>query len=106
MHNYKLKYKINIEARDEGYQPEDCSEECGLTDVLAVFSILYPDDGSYSQCITLTADGREKRPMSQDEIFKLWMTLGLSLSEAETLSDSKRQFVQTFAEIVRKIFNK
>ncbi len=105
-HQYKLKYKIEIEDRDKGYKPEDADEEHGLTDALAVFSIIYPEDGSYSQCIALTADGREKRPLSQDEIFKLWMTLGLSLSQSEKLSEGKKELAKHFAELVRDIFKK
>lgn len=105
MYKYALKYSPNIEAREEGYTKEDVKgTDFGLTDCFLGISILLPPDGSYSQCIVSSEHGKERRALTQKEIFKVWLTLGLSLNDQKELNGWHKQLVNSFSDIVRKIF--
>lgn len=100
---YKLRYKIEIDHQPEGYMPEDASDEHGLTDALVAVSMLYPEDGSYSQQIILAADGRTGKLLPNKDIFKMWLTMGLGLADLQH-EDLPNQFLSHFAEAVRMAF--
>jgi len=98
-YKYALRYKPCIEFRDEGYQIEDAGEDYGLTDCFLGISILLPPDGSYSQAVVVKDNGKEKRPMTQKEIFKAWMLLGMSLHGQGELKGWQKEFVKIHAEM-------
>lgn len=103
MHKYKIRYELALEDRDGGYTKEEADEK-GLTDGLLLFSILFPDNGSYSQATVINYNGVEKRAFTQDEIFKIWMSLGLSLHDNDELEGWKREFIKMYAGHIREIF--
>jgi hypothetical protein len=103
MHNYKLRYDINIEDKPEGYSKNEADGK-GLTDGLLTISILFPDDGSYSQAVVAAYNGRENRPFTQDEVFKIWMTLGLSLHDTGQLTGWRKEAAHGFADGMRRLF--
>lgn len=101
-HRYAIRYDVKIEDRMHGYTKEEAND-CGLTDGLVIFSILFLEDGSYSQCIVKSANGKEKRCFTQNEIFKLWLTLGMSFRE-EDLSGWRPKFIKQYKNIIREMF--
>lgn len=103
-YKYALRYTPNIEHREEGYTKEDIIGNCGLTDCFLGISILLPEDGSYSQCIAIKDNGKEKRQMTQAEIFKAWMTLGISLHEEGQLKGWHADFASLHTETIRSMF--
>ena len=104
-HKYKIRYRIVVETREEDFVPEDASDEQGLTDGLVAVSLLYPEDGSYSQQIVLAADGRTNEAMQPNDIFKLWMTMGLGLADSDDFIGGKDAILKAFAGMIRQIFN-
>jgi hypothetical protein len=105
MSKYALRYQTNMEFRDEGYTAEEAGD-CGLTDCFIGISILLPEDGSYSQAIVVADNGKEKRKMTQKEIFKAWMMLGLSLHDQGELQGWQAAHVKTHSDIIRSMFNR
>lgn len=105
MNNYKyaLRYNFNEEHRDEGYTKEDADNN-GLCDAILGISMLFPSDGSYSQAL-FGFNGKEKRSLTQDEIFKAWLMLGLSLHDEGELKGWKADLTKHVSEIIRGIFN-
>ncbi len=105
-YKYALRYTPNLEFRDEGYEKEDAGNECGLTDCFLGISIILPPDGSYSQQIVIADNGKEKRSMTQKEIFKVWMTLGMSLHKEGALKGWHKEFVKLHSEMCLNIFKR
>lgn len=103
-HKYGIRYDVNVEYRSEGYDKSEAGEK-GLTDSLLLLSILNHPDGSYSQAFTLNLHGKEKRELTQKEIFKAWLMLGISLHDEGKLEGWQKEFVQMHTEVVRKMFN-
>lgn len=96
---YWLKYKLDLETADDGYTSDDATSEYGLTDALILFSILHQEDGSYSQRIAVSVDGKEHRALSPSEIYKFWLVLGLGLEDSGELTGGQRQFMKHFKTI-------
>lgn len=103
MNKYKLKYDIKIETCSEGYDKSDAGEY-GLTDKLIVISIIELECGGYSQC--LFTFNKDKEPLSQEEIFKTWLTLGLSLSNQNELKEWRKEMVDTHSKNISTIFDR
>lgn len=102
--NYALRYTLETENRPEGYEKEDASDGKGLTDSLIVISIIHPEEGGYSQAL-FTYDGLEGRELTQKEIFKAWLMLGLSLHDTGELKGWQSDLVEMNANIFRSMFN-
>ena len=105
MHNYKIRYDIDIENKPEGYSKEEADDK-GLTDGLLVISVLFPDDGGYSQQVVAACNGKENRPFTQDEVFKIWMMLGLSLHDTGQLTGWRKEAAHGFADAIRGLMNR
>jgi hypothetical protein len=106
MYKYALRYQPNLERRDEGYTANDVENTGhGLTDCFLGISILLPPDGTYSQAIVVSENGKEKRTLTQKEIFKSWLMLGLSLHDKGELKGWQKDFVKMHSEMIRSIFN-
>lgn len=103
MHNYKIKYKFDIETDPAGYTVKDITEDDGLSDGLVVFSILYPEDGSYSQKLVCAFNGETKKSFTDHELFKLWSVLGLGLSNYNELPSHEASIMTDFAYNLRKL---
>lgn len=104
-HIYSLRYNFNIENQPEGYTKEDAKNK-GLTDCLFGVSILLPEDGSYSQKTIISYNGKEKRVMTPDEIFKIWLMLGMNLHDNGELTGWRAEFAKVHAESARDKFMK
>lgn len=104
MHKYKMRYKLQIEDCEEGYSVEDRTQEQGLTDGLFVVSMLYPEDGSYSQKIIMAYNGKKHDAMTEGEVFKLWMTMGLGLADNSEIDGIYRTILDAFQKMVRQIW--
>lgn len=104
MYKYSLRYTWDVENIKEGYIKEDAGDK-GLCDSLIGISIILPDDGGYSQCI-FSYSGKESRELTQEEIFKAWLMLGLSLNNEGELKGWRKQTVKIVSDRVREIFKK
>lgn len=98
---YKLKYSCDADCRSEGYTKEDIeTDHDGLCDAMIVISMLFNDDGSYSQC-EMTADGRTGKQLSTIDIFRAWSMLGMGLSEDESFTGWQKHITQLHADTMR-----
>lgn len=102
MHKYGLRYDLATETQPGGYDKSEAGDK-GLCDALLVFSIITPEDGSYSQGL-LTFHGKEERVLTQEEIFKAWLLLGFSLHDKGELKGWKAQLVEAHTSTVRESF--
>ncbi len=75
-----------------------------MADALIGISILLPEDGGYSQAV-FSIDGNDNRHLTQKEIFKAWLMLGLSLHDQGELKGWQKDFVKMHSEMIRSIFN-
>lgn len=99
-HKFKLKYEVKSTPGEfTRKELETDPNDVGGTDALVVFSILYPDDGSYS-AIHLSIDGRnEGKPLDSHELWKLWILFGTNLAKKEDLSSEKREIAGMPAKV-------
>lgn len=102
-HTYSLRYNIDIQADEKGYKKKDAGEY-GLTDCLVVISKILSSDGSSSQKIIMAYNGKEKRSFTDNELFKVWMTLGLELHDRQMLKGWKAHITEAFATTIRTLF--
>lgn len=102
-HRYALKYTWLPETKKGGYTREEL-EDKGGADALIGISIILPPDGSYSQAV-FSIDGKENRDLTQKEIFKAWLMLGLSLHDRGELKGWQKDFVKMHSEMIRAMFN-
>lgn len=106
MHKYALRYTWIPETRESGFTKDEILEkpEYGAADAILGISIILPEDGGYSQA-TFSIDGKENRPLTQKEIFKAWMMLGLSLHDNGELKGWQKDFVKIHSDMIRSLFN-
>lgn len=103
MHKYQLRYEFESETRPEGYTKDELGSKGGCDAFLGI-SIIKPEDGSYSQACVVNIDGAENRSLTQEEIFKIWMMLGLSLYDQGKLEGWKHQLTELHSQAVRLAF--
>lgn len=85
-HYYKIKYNVDHEY---GSFHKNDRGDFGLCDALLYVSILFPEDGSYSQQI-FSVDGRnEGKPLDVEDMFRVWSLMAATL--IETLDENKQQ---------------
>lgn len=103
-HKYKLKY--NLSSVDGEFTKEDLDQmigdDIGGTDALLVFSILYPDDGSFSTQMFSIDGCNNKDELSDNEIFKVWSNLSYMLANSKNLSRIKKEISQLAFDSVRE----
>lgn len=104
MHKYAIRYKFDLENDGHGYAKEEAGDK-GLTDCILGISILLPETGEYSQAVVVSYNGKEKRPLTQKEIFKSWLMMGLSLHDTGELQGWQADFVKMHSEMLRSMFN-
>lgn len=87
-HIYGLKYKIIVENNDgKGYPKStmikmaDEDEFVGGCDALLFFSILRPEDGSFSIYHNSYDGFNELKPITSIELFKVWAMLASKLKD-------------------------
>lgn len=103
MSKYALKYTWIPETKECGFTKDELGD-CGGADALIGISIILPPDGSYSQAV-FSIDGKENRELTQKEIFKAWLMLGLSLHDQGELEGWQKDFVKIHSDMIRSIFN-
>lgn len=110
-HKYTLLYKLD--PRPEGYTKEELEElnaklpddqKWSACDAGIFFSLLYPEDGSYSW-LMLPVDGRpaakaKDHELSDDEVFKCWTMLAHRLANSKTLGEGKKMLCAQVHEIM------
>lgn len=100
-HTYKLKYFLKAESGEFKKEIAD-KEGCGLTDALLVVSMLYPEDGSYSQTF-FSFDGNNKgEDISDNDLFKMWICIASTLKGKSDLVKWKREFAETVFQSYRE----
>jgi hypothetical protein len=110
-HKYKMKYKFEPERGE--FTKEDLKKagDVGGTDAMILFSLIYPEDGSFSLNFW-TYDGRQPEDhdkqrgiaeLPDQELFKVWMMLASRLGRSTTLSEPKRQFAQDVHQTISDI---
>lgn len=97
-HKYKVRYDIEMKV-GEFTKDELMAENKSGTDALLYFSLLYPEDGSFSLLFN-SIDGRTGKELDSNELFKVWSMLGHSLSNSKTLSEGKRELCKSVHEII------
>lgn len=77
-HKYRIKYDIKVDC-GEFTRDEIKKEGVGGCDAFIFFSIIYPEDGSYSQTF-YSSDGRnEGRALGSSELWKVWAMMTKNL---------------------------
>lgn len=70
-HKYKTKYQLDADY-GEFTKEEIKKEGAGGCDAFVFFSLIYPEDGSYSQTF-FSSDGRNKgKDLDSNELWKVW----------------------------------
>lgn len=96
---YKIKFDISTEVGSFS-KDEIKASKSGGTDALIVFSLLYPEDGSFSM-FHFSFDGRNKgEEVSHKELFKIWAMLTSQLSKSESLSKEKKEFCKVVFDTI------
>lgn len=103
MSDYKYKIRYTFKADSGQFTVNDITDE-GLADDLLLVSILTPPDGSYSQAI-VSHKGNENRSLTQKEIFKAWLMMGVSLHDQGELEGWQKQFAEMHTSMIRNIFS-
>ena len=85
-HEYRLKYKF--ESERGSYKKGDATPDEGLTDALVLFSLIYPKTGEFSQMF-ISKDGRTGKSLSDEELHKVWVLMGKTLSSPNRKNNLK-----------------
>lgn len=104
MYKYSLRYIFSVEYKKEGFTKKDANGKHGLCDSIINISILQPPDGSYSQAV-FSYGGKDGNSLTQEEIFKAWIMLGISLHDEGKLKGWRKEFVEIQTAGLRDIFS-
>ena len=97
---YHLTYKV--ETHPEGLDKKDIDpNERGACTAIVLGSLLYPPDGGCSTAF-LTLDRRTGKPLSDDELFKVWAMLAARLKDSSELGPGRRAVATVAFESVRQ----
>lgn len=100
---YHVSYTIKVEEPPISFETASAAHAIdrsfGACTAVVIGSILYPEDGSYSSKFS-SVDGRSKAPLSAGEMFKAWVTWGMSLAEDPELSDDKRKLCKAVIDTI------
>lgn len=99
-HKYKIRYKLEPEVGE--FSADECGQAGGGTDAYIFFSLIYPEDGSFSMNF-FPKDGRnDGKELDDNEIFKVWSLLASRLARSETLDEGKKTFAEAVFDTFRK----
>lgn len=99
---YEHEYKVKWHADYCSMKAEEVKAEgVGACDALILHSIIFPPDGSYSHNF-FAMDGRERKPLSDEEVFKAWMMLGMTLERKGQLPEDKHFLVSAINGLIRE----
>lgn len=105
-HRYRLVFKLDCEYPEGGMPNREAKllpkQGKGATDALIVFSLLYPEDGSFSTFFW-SHDGRNGgEELDDSEIWKVWMMLTSRLANSKTLKGWKKQICISTMDLIRR----
>lgn len=98
-HKYRLIYQIT--PKPEGILKKDLPKDVGACDSVVLISMLDHDDGSYSQ-VNVTLDGATEKPITPNQLFKVWSLLTKELADDKDLEAGKRAFCNDIFEVIRE----
>ena len=104
-HLYRVTYSHHLYpeglTREQIDEMQEKDPDLGACDALVMFSLLYPEDGSYSW-LMIPRDGRTGKDLSDAEVWKCWAMLAHRLSMSETLSPGKKELCREVHEAVKE----
>lgn len=92
-HRYRLKYDLKTESGEFSVDQLKATKSGG-TDSLIVVSCLSPTDGTYSQAIVVTKDGRTDDLMTPRDLFKAWLMMGESVARTPGLDPHRAELAR------------
>lgn len=102
MSDWRCKYTIDMEAGRFTREDLEGDDKAGGCDAFVFVSMLYPEDGSYSQ-VVLSFDGRaDGAELDDTDLFKVWSMLGAQLAGSESLSSNRRALCQSVLDAMRR----
>lgn len=103
-HKYKTKYKLKPEY-GKFTEEEIRKERIGGCDAFIFFSIIFPEDGSYSQTF-YSFDGRNKgKELSSNDLWKVWAMMSKNLSDRTDLSEWKRELAEMTFNTIKEVIS-
>ena len=92
--------RYTFEPQAGAFTRDELGPDEGACDAFVFVSMLYQEDGSYSQQVA-TFDGRDRgEPLAPEELFKVWCLLATELSGREDLSEGRRDLCARIHRIV------
>jgi hypothetical protein len=98
---YPLTWHMQVEEPPLSHAECEAADRGG-SDAAIIFSIVYPESGTYRLTI-VSLDGRTGETVPDEELFSAWAILAAHLQESTTLSPGKRELAQTVHEYVRQV---
>jgi hypothetical protein len=103
MDTYRVKYRVD-ELEAGNFTKAECLEAGGGCDALVLISMLFPEDGSYSQQV-VSFDGRAGGdPISDSDLWKVWAMIAAQLAQNESFKAehvAKHGLVEAVHESIR-----
>ncbi len=103
-HKYKTRYKLEPEAGE--FTAEEIREGgIGGCDALVLYSLIFPEDGSYSQTF-FSFDGRTGGgPVNSNDLWKIWSLMTKNLIDRkDDLSVAKYSIAEGTWELIKELF--
>ncbi len=97
MRRYKIAYKVETGSFTK---PQLEKANLGGCDGIIVHSIILPEDGSRSEMIFSMASGGGQ--LSDDELFKSWVSMAYQLSQSKELGEGRRRLCESAFTIVQE----
>lgn len=94
MEKFSLKHKLTYLCGD--FTAEDLNDHCG-SDAVVVFSIKRSDQESFQTEFSI--DGETGNPITDEELWKVWITLAKKLGSSSALGDEYRALSENTWEI-------
>ncbi len=104
LHKYKTKY--NLESKAGEFTSEEIKKEsAGGCDAFIFFSLIFPEDGSYSQTF-FSFDGRNKgMDLNSNDLWKVWAMMTKNLTDRKKdLSPGKHFIAEATFDMIREFF--
>ncbi len=104
VHKYKTKYNL-ISKAGEFTSEEIRKEGIGGCDAFIIFSLIFPEDGSYSQTF-FSFDGRnEGKKLNPNDLWKVWAIMTKNLiDQKKDLNSGKFFIAETTFEMIKELF--
>jgi len=101
MEENKYFVTYNLTSHPDGIAREQVPEGDGAATAVAILSMIYPPDGSFSLLVA-SLDGRTGETVSDKELWKVWTLMAKELSNSATLSPNKKELCALTFDIMRQ----